>query len=545
MALLRPLINHGFSEGEMAFSGWIPFVVVGIFFLRSLSCFGSDYCLSRVGRSTVRDFRRSVFGHLLKLPASYYDEQTSGRILSLVTYNVEQLALVTTDAVSILVREGFKSVGLVVVMFYNSWQLSLIFLLVAPLIAAIVRYASNRMRFLSTQVQQSVAEVSHVTEESVEAYKVIRLFGGQKAEVEKFQEATKLNYQKEMKLVTTNSLSSIMVQMVASVPLALILTLATGSHLGLSAGGFASMVGSMLMLLPSINRLTRINSVIQKGIASANSIFALMDELPEDVGHDQPLETAAGHIVMRNVHFSYQSSDRAILNGINLEVKPGATIALVGPSGAGKSTIVSLLPRFYEACSGEVLLDGIPVDQFALQDLRRQFSYVSQNIQLFSDTVANNVAYGALRDTSHEAMLHALDMAQAREFVAQLPNQEHTMIGENGVLLSGGQRQRLAIARALLKHAPILILDEATSALDSESEHEIQQALETLMQQCTTIVIAHRLSTIKKADQILVIDNGMVKESGTHESLITQGGMYARLNALRFADNESIQMVEA
>jgi len=467
MALLRPLINHGFSQDKIAFAGWIPFIVVSIFLLRSLSCFGSDYCLAKVGRSTVRDFRRSLFNHLLTLPASYYDAQTSGRILSLVTYNVEQLALVTTDAVSILVREGVKSIGLIIVMFYNSWQLSIIFLLVAPVIALIVRYSSNRMRTLSTEVQQSVAEVSHVTEEGIEAYRVIRLFGGQSIEKNKFHDATKTNFQKEMKLVTADSLSSMLVQIVASIPLALILALATGNKLGMSSGAFASMVGAMLMLLPSINRLTRINSVIQKGIASARSIFELLAQLPEDEGNGVSLERAKGHILMKNVGFAYSNTSKQILKDISLDVSPGKTIALVGPSGAGKSTIVNLLPRFYEAFSGEILLDGIPISEYNLKDLRNQFSYVSQHIQLFSDTIANNVAYGMLDRTDEAAIYKALDMAQASEFVNQLPEKEHTMIGENGVLLSGGQRQRLAIARALLKQAPILILDEATSSLDS------------------------------------------------------------------------------
>lgn len=529
MALLRPLINHGFTSEVTPFVAWLPVAVLSIFFIRSAAYFTSDYCLARVGRCTVRDFRRHIFKHLLKLPARYYDTESSGRILALLTYNVEQLSLASTEAVSSLFREGVKTVGLIAVMFYNSWQLSLIFLVAAPIMALIVKAASRRMRLLSTSVQKSVAEVSHVTEESVEAYRVIQMFDGQQYEEEKFFHATKVNFQKELKLAATNSLSTAMVQMVAALPLALIIALATGSPLAMTAGGFASMIGAMLMLLPSINRLTRVNGIVQKGIASAQSIFGLLAYEPENYEGGKPLKRAEGHIVFDHVHFSYASTPNPILSDIDFTIEPGMTIALVGPSGAGKSTLINLLPRFYKVNSGELRIDGVPINDYNLKDLRQQFSYVSQNVQLFSDTVAHNVAYGSLTQATPAAIQEALELAQASEFVAGLPEKENTLIGENGLLLSGGQRQRLAIARALLKKAPILILDEATSSLDTESEYEIQQGLDQLMSDCTTIVIAHRLSTVKKADQILVLDRGSIKERGTHEELIQKRGAYAKL----------------
>lgn len=542
--MIKPVINRGFIDRDLAFIHLLPLGVIALFVVRGITNLSSNYHISKVGRFVVRDFRQNIFNHLLRLPAKFFDEHSSGQLLSLITYNTEQVAEAATYAFITLIQEGCLFFGLLGVMFIISWQLSLLFLIMAPLIAIAVKYSSLRLRKLSLGVQESMGSVAHVAEETIEGYRVVRTFGGEQYERDKFTRVINSNQQRELKMVVADTLGSSVVQLLAAIPIALTLYLATAPGSQVSAGSFAAMVAAMLSLLRPLRRMSRINTMIQKGVAGAASVFTLLDLEPESDQGRIPLTRARGHIEFKEVHFRYSQSEQDVLSRINLEIKPGETVALVGRSGAGKSTLVSLLPRFYEFQSGNILLDGRDLREYRLSDLRKQFALVSQKVNLFNDTIAANICYGAGRVVEIEELRHIAKVAHALEFIEQLPNGFQSVIGEDGVLLSGGQRQRIAIARALLKDAPILILDEATSALDTESERHIQAALQALMRQRTTLVIAHRLSTIESADRICVFEHGQIVESGTHEQLLALNGQYANLYRLQFQDTvtESFEM---
>ncbi len=537
--LIKPVINKGFIARDVAFIKWLPIGVIVLFFMRGLTNLSSNYHISKVGRFVVRDFRQNIFNHLLRLPAKFFDEHSSGQLLSLITYNTEQVAEAATYAFITLIQEGCLFVGLLTVMFIISWKLSLLFLITAPLIAVAVKYSSLRLRKLSLNVQESMGNVSHVAEETIEGYRVVRTFGGEAYEREKFTNVINSNQRRELKMVITDTLGSSGVQLLAAIPIALTLHLATAPGSEISAGSFAAMVTAMVSLLRPLRRLSRINTMIQKGVAGATSVFQLLDQPVEiDTGR-LTLKRARGLIEFKDVNFRYSQSDRDILSAINLTIQPGETIALVGRSGAGKSSLVSLLPRFYEPNSGIISVDGVNLRDYQLADLRRQFALVSQRVSLFNDSIAANICYGAGRDVADDELRSIAKAAHALDFIEQLPAGFNSIIGEDGVLLSGGQRQRIAIARALLKDAPILILDEATSSLDTESERHIQSALQALMRRRTTLVIAHRLSTIEAADRICVFDQGRIVESGTHEELLALNGQYANLYHLQFQDEIS------
>jgi len=429
-------------------------------------------------------------------------------------------------------------IGYLALMFILSWRLALIFIITAPAVSYIIRFSSKRLRALSGNVQQSMGDLTHAAEEGIENYKVIRIFGGEEYEKQKFFAAVNKNRQREMKVVATSSIGTSLTQVITALPLAIIIFIATNPALHISLGSFGAFIVATLGLLTPIRRLTKVNNEIQKGVAGAHSIFTLLDQEREKDHGTTEIKRSLGVIEYKNVSFGYPGAKHNVLSNINLKVESEKTIALVGRSGGGKTTLVSLLPRFYDVINGEILIDNINIKDYKLIDLRRQFSFVSQNLTLFNDTIANNIAYGSLHDATESKIAQAAEAAHILEFIQSLPEGFNTRVGENGVLLSGGQRQRIAIARALLKDAPFLILDEATSALDTESERHIQEALENLMKQRTTFVIAHRLSTIENADQILVLDKGRIIESGTHKQLLVLDGKYAKLHKMQFRDNE-------
>lgn len=533
--VIKPILDKGFVERDQLFIRWLPVGIILAFIVRGIAAFMSNYYMAWAGRNVVMQFRQDIFAHLLRLPARFFDNTTSGQLLSAIIYNVEQVAKASTDALVTVVQESCFIIGLIIVMMLTSWRLSLVFLIAVPIIAYIARYSSLRMRKLSSNVQSSMGEVTHVAEETIEGYKVIRTFGGEQYETEKFNRLTEKNRFRELKIIATNTLASSSVQLIAGVIIAVMVFLTT-QKTNITAGGFISMISAMLALLKPMRNLTTVNNTIQKGIAAADSIFSLLDEQPEKDKGTISLTRSKGKIEYRNIEFSYQNN-KSILHNINFCVEPGQTIALVGRSGSGKSTLVNLLPRFYDEFTGTIFIDGIDSRTLRLEDLRNQFALVSQNVTLFNDTIAHNIAYGRLEEATEGEIKKAAIAAHALEFIEKLPDGFNTLIGENGVLLSGGQRQRIAIARAVLKNAPILILDEATSALDTEAERHIQEALEELIHNRTTLVIAHRLSTVEKANKILVIDDGYIVEEGAHQELLDKDGYYARLYRMQFKDD--------
>lgn len=538
--LIKPIINQGLINRDPVFIRMLPLLIVVVFVFRGIAVFLSNYCVAKVGRSVVMDFRQRIFNHMLKLPAGFYDGESSGQLLSRLIYNVEQVAEATTYALMIVVQEGVLAIGLIFVMFMLSWKLTLLFMVVFPLMMGLVRYTSKRLRRLSQNVQKTMGEVSHIAEESIEGYKVIRTFGGEQYERGKFTRATKNNQQREMKIVATNAISTAATQIIISFSIAMILVVATLPSMSITAGSFTALVAAMFTLLRPIRRINQVNNIIQKGLAGAQSIFELLDIAPENDTGTLTLGRVKGEVEYRQVNFRYPNTEKVVLNDMNFHIRPGETVALVGRSGSGKSTLVSLLPRFYEMQQGSILMDGVDIREYRLADLRSQFALVSQQVTLFNDTIGRNIAYGRLSEVKEADIIQAAEAAHAMEFIAEFPQGLDTLIGENGVLLSGGQRQRLAIARALLKNAPILIFDEATSALDTESERHIQAALEALMRNRTTLIIAHRLSTIEKADRIFVLDKGCIVEAGTHAQLLSRNGHYARLHALQFQDEPMV-----
>lgn len=530
--LMKPLLDKAFIAKDQHFIRLIPAGIVIAFLIRGLAGLMSDYFMAFAGRSVVMRFRQEIFERLLHFPAKFFDHATTGKLLSTLIYNVDQVAKASTDALVTVVRESCLVVGFIVVMLMISWRLTLLFFIAAPFIAVIAKFSSKRMRRLSTSLQNSMGQVTHVAEESIEGYKIIRIYGGEQYEKDKFNQITKHNQVRELKVIITGAIASGGVQQVAAIVIAIMLYFATSRTSDITAGGFTSLIASMLAMLKPMRSLTTVNNTIQKGIAAAESLFALLDEPVEKNTGEVRVKRVKGKIEYRQVNFAY-ADEKSVLEDINFVAEPGMTIALVGRSGSGKTTLANLLPRFYDGYRGEILIDDIEIKDIHLTNLRHQFAFVSQHVTLFNDTIANNIAY-AQPNMPREKIIDAARSAHALEFIESLPNGFDTVVGENGILLSGGQRQRLAIARALLKNAPILILDEATSALDTESERYIQSALDTLLHTRTTFIIAHRLSTIEKADIIFVMDKGRIVESGSHEVLLNLEGHYAKLYQMQF-----------
>lgn len=516
---------------------WVPVATICIVFLRGIGSFLGSYYIAKVANNVVHNLRCEIFDTYTTLPTVYFEDQNSGHLLSRVTYNVQQVTSAATDAIKIVVREGLTVIGLLGYLLYMNWALSLIFIAIAPIIALLVNYAGKRFKAISKRIQFSMGDITHVSSELINNYRVVRSFGGEEYEKERFKKASLSNFKQAMKMVQTGAINTPVLQLIVAFALALMIYLALLLMTNSTPGEFVAYITAAGLIPKPIRQLSEVNEKIQKGIAGAESIFEVLDSQPEkDHGHFEA-ETVKGHIEIKNLSFKYPESHHTVLNSINVDIKPGMMVALVGKSGSGKTTLANLIPRFYNHQEGEILLDDIDVNQYTLGNLRKHISLVTQNVTLFNDSIANNIAYGALKSTPLEDIKKAAKDANAYHFIEQLPNGWETIVGENGVKLSGGQRQRIAIARALLKKAPILILDEATSALDTESERNIQTALDTAMKHRTTLVIAHRLSTIEKADLILVMENGEIIEQGNHRELVAKNGKYTQLHQTQFVNS--------
>ena len=534
---LQPMIDVGLKDTNSDFLRIAAFAIVPLFIIRGLFNFMGSYTLSWISSQVVMKMRQQLFDKYIHLPVEFHDHQSAGTLISKVTFDTEQVANAAGKAFLILIREGAFVIGLLFVMFYQSWQLSVIFLLIGPIVGIIVNIVSKRFRKISKAIQKAMGSLTTGVEQVVKGHKVVLMFGGQKLESEKFQQTNNNNRQQTMKLATTQILSVSTIQVIASIALAFVLYLASTPTMlsALTPGVFISVLISMMALLKPLKQITTVNNEFQKGMAACASIFDLLDQdIEMDTGKKE-ITRAQGNLKFKDVTFTYPSKKMPALRNVNFDINAGQTIALVGRSGSGKSTLSSLLTRFYRPQSGEILLDGVALNDVTLRSLRKQFALVSQQVTLFNDTIANNIAYGCADKVTREQIIQAAKAAHVSEFVSQQENGFDTIIGENGVTLSGGQRQRIAIARAILADSPILILDEATSALDTESEKLIQQALEELQKSRTNIVIAHRLSTIESADLILVIEQGEVVERGTHSELLAKDGMYAQLHKMQFS----------
>ncbi|MBI5450781.1 MAG: lipid A export permease/ATP-binding protein MsbA [Gammaproteobacteria bacterium] len=535
--VMKPMLDGSFVDKDPFWIGLIPLALIAIAVVRGASGFAVTYLMSWIGRQVIRRLRGEIFDRLLRLPAAYFDRSSTGTLVSKMTFDVEQVSMAVTQTIKILILDLLTVLFLLGWMFYLNWKLSLLFFLLGPVVAGLVLYVNRRFRRISTRIQNSMGDVTQVTEQAIAGHRIVRIFGGRVQENHVFSRANELNQKQNMKLTVTGETSVQVIQLVVALCLAGVIYLSTVNTMlaSISVGTFVSFIMAMMMLLSPIKRLTTVNAALQRGISAAQSIFTLIDHPCEQDSGTRCIERVRGEVEYRDVSFSYDDSKGDVLRHINLRVLPGQSVAFVGRSGSGKSTLVNLLPRFYELQQGQLLLDGIDIRELTLDSLRDQIALVSQEVTLFNDTIANNIAYGKLATASREHILQVAQAARLMEFIERLPQGLDTVIGERGMLLSGGQRQRIAIARALLKDAPILILDEATSALDTESERYIQAALEALMKNRTTFVIAHRLSTIESCDIIHAMEQGRIVESGTHRELLARGGYYASLYAMQFS----------
>ena len=528
--------NSGLGRVEFARIA-VPVAMVTLAATRASGFFMGNYCMSHVARTLIHRLRCQLFDKMLVAPSIYYDAHTQGALISKITFNVEQVTGAVTKALKIVVREGLTVIALASYLLYLNWRLCLVFIAVIPVIAVVVTYVGRHFRRYSRRIQSSMGDVTQVSGESVSGYKEIRLFGGQRQQHERFRDASQYNRVQNLKLAFADGLSTPVIQTLLALALATLVWFALSPDIlrGFTAGSLVAFLTAATQLGKPIRQLSEVQSDIQRGLAAAEDIFAQLD-LEEESDHGRyEVARAAGAISVRGVSFAYRGNPDRVLHDVSIDIPAGKTVALVGRSGSGKSTLVHLLARFYQPGEGEILLDGIPLADYRLANLRAQLAMVSQHVALFHDTVYNNIAYGALADRGEDAVLAATESAYARHFIEALPRGFQTVLGDDGGGLSGGQRQRIAIARAILKDAPVLILDEATSALDNESEHRIQRALDNVMANRTTIVIAHRLSTVEHADSIVVMDAGRVVACGNHQSLLQEGGLYAQLYHQKFS----------
>lgn len=536
LAHLMDLIEQTYQDPTIEARTSLVVIILGIFAFRGLGSFLGDYFLAKVGRTVVHKLRTALFNHYLILPNEFFDKHAKGHIISKITFDVEQVYGSITSAVTSLVREGLTVIFLLGYMFYMNWKLTLIFFAAAPFLAFIVKKANKYFKKYSTNVQGSMGQVTQVAGEAVNAYQEVKIFSGHEYEKGRFDQASNINLKQTVKFARVKAISVPMMQMIVAMAIGALMWVALDPLVigGMDFGELMAFMTAASTLAKPMRTLAGINALLQQGVVAAKSIFSVLEHKAEKDTGDYRVTRAQGAINIEHLSFQYPQSDEVVLKDIQLDVKPGQTIALVGKSGSGKSTLINLLTRFYEFNQGDILLDGRSIKDYPLDDLRRQIALVSQGVTLFNDTVFNNIAYGALADKTKEEVYAAAKAAHALEFIEQMPQGMETIIGDDGVMLSGGQRQRLAIARAILKDAPILILDEATSALDTESERFIQEALDNLMENRTSFVVAHRLSTIEKADTILVVNNGEIVERGNHKTLIEKQGFYKNLYDMQF-----------
>jgi len=539
--LLKPLTDQTLVEHNLETARWMPWAFIGIFIVRGLAGYTSEYSLGWIGRGVISSLRRDVFQKFLTLPTRFFETQATGPLLSRMTYNVEMVAEASANVVTVMVRDLLTVVACIGVMLWHSIRLTAFVAIVVPLIAITVRILSQAFRRYSGRIQDSIGDVTRVSEEVLMGNRIVKVFGGHEYERNRIAEADGKNRKQNMKLINARALGVAVTQVLFAFGIAGVIYVAgkEAAMGSLSPGTFISFIGAMILMLQPLRRLTNLNASLQRGITAADSLFTIIDERDEVDSGTFRKDRVDGTVEFRNVNFSYGGRNAPVLRDLSVRIEAGSSLAIVGHSGSGKSTLVSLLPRFYDIESGMILLDDRPVEEYTLESLRDNISLVTQDVVLFNDSIANNLAYGQLRRCSRADLLRAAEAAHVAEFVKEMPEGLETMVGDRGVLLSGGQRQRIAIGRALLKDAPVLILDEATSSLDTKSERHIQDALKHLMKNRTTLVIAHRLSTVEGADRIIVLDKGSIVESGTHRELIAHDGLYADLYRMQFSDEQN------